>query len=490
MYPRTNPNITHIHTLSGLLEHICKDIGSCPAFEYRTGEDDITAVSREQFYDDCRRSAAVLNRIPEAKIAIYGDNCYFWIAAFFGLCVSGKTAVLLDRAASPAENAQMLATAQCRFVLHTEAFAPAARQLQAESGAELLSLEALFAEARETAPMQPDAGITKDTLAAILFTSGTTGRRKAVPLTHGNIAADVTCDAAAVPGWGRVVATLPLHHCFGLIVGVMLPLAKGCTVFINDSLRRLPFDLKYCQSSILPTVPAISEMLIKVTHADKDPARLRALLGPEFRYIASGGGPISKRVRDFYEGMGVHIVDGYGITECASLVAFNTDAALYGESLGKAIGCCEIRLSEEGEILVRGENVMSGYYNAPEENEKAFLDGWFRTGDLGEFGPNGELTITGRLKKLIILANGENIPSEPLEALISQLPYVAEVLVYSLNDQITAEIFPDPESGDVSAQFKADIEQINRTLPLDRCITSLRIRTTEFPKTSSGKIKL
>lgn len=487
MIPYTIPDL---YTIPAFLKYSCQDTGNALAFQYRSGEDAIADISREQFYEECFRAAAVLKKLPEEKVAIYGDNCYFWIAAFFALCVSGKTAVLLDRGAAPAENAQMLETAQCSFVLHTDAFTSLAQQVQQLSGAELLSLNTLFAEAQAASPMEPDADISKNTLAAILFTSGTTGKRKAVPLTHGNIITDVVNVARYVEGQGKVIATLPLHHCFGIFVTILLPLIKGCTIFINDSLRRLPLDIKYCQTYLLPTVPAISEMLARVARADKDPARLRAFLGSNFRCICSGGGPISKRTRDLYEGIGVHIIDGYGITECASLVAFNTDSALYGESLGKAIGCCEIRLSDEGEILVRGENVMSGYYNAPEENEKAFLDGWFRTGDLGEFGPNGELTITGRLKKLIILSNGENIPSEPLEALLYQLPYVREALVYGLDDHITAEIFPEPEAGDIADRFKADVDAINRTLPLDRCITSLRIRTTEFPKTSSGKIRL
>jgi len=133
---------------------------------------------------------------------------------------------------------------------------------------------------------------------------------------------------------------------------------------------------------------------------------------------------------------------------------------------------------------------MKGYYNAPEETEKAFVDGWFRTGDLGRIGEHGELYLTGRIKKLIILSNGDNIPAEPIEELLYKLPYVKEALVRGINDVITAEVYFYPEAGDVSEMFSADVEKINRMLPLKACIMKTVIRDTEFPKTASNKIKI
>lgn len=148
-----------------------------------------------------------------------------------------------------------------------------------------------------------------------------------------------------------------------------------------------------------------------------------------------------------------------------------------------------MKIAEDGEVLVKGENVMVGYYNDPEANDAVFVDGWFRTGDIGFLDKYGALHISGRKKNLIILSNGENIAAEWMESQVYTIPYVKEVVVYGHENVITAEVYLDEEVTDAKERIHGDIEVLNRTLPQIKNIGKVIVRDTEFPKTTTKKIK-
>lgn len=158
-------------------------------------------------------------------------------------------------------------------------------------------------------------------------------------------------------------------------------------------------------------------------------------------------------------------------------------------SVGLPLCCNEVKISDDGEVLVKGENVMVGYYHNEEENQKVFVEGWFRTGDLGRIDGYGALHITGRIKNLIILSNGENIPAESIESQVYTIPYVKEVVAYGKDDVIVAEVFLDEEVADAKERIHVDIHAINQRLPIVKNIGKVVIRDTEFPKTTTKKIK-
>ena len=182
-------------------------------------------------------------------------------------------------------------------------------------------------------------------------------------------------------------------------------------------------------------------------------------------------------------------MNGYGITECAPIVAVNRNKFNVLGSVGLPLCCNEVKIADDGEILVKGDNVMLGYYHNEEETKKVFSDGWFKTGDIGCIDKYGALHITGRIKNLIILANGENIPAESIEEQIYTIPYVKEVICYGKNNVIVAEVYLDEEVADAKERINDDIQIANQRLPQIQNIGKVVVRDTEFPKTTTKKIK-
>ena len=209
-----------------------------------------------------------------------------------------------------------------------------------------------------------------------------------------------------------------------------------------------------------------------------------------------------KYVKEF-RAVGIEILNGYGITECAPVVATNRNHYHRDGSVGQILKCCDVRIEndtshstvgEVGEIQVKGRNVILGYYHDEEATKEALSDGWFRTGDLGYIDSEGFLYVTGRKKNLIILSNGENVSPEELENLLLDNDLVGEVVVCSEDSMITAEIFPNAEEGmenmdAITAQLQEIIDVCNRRLPDYKRIQRLKARQGEFEKTTTQKIK-
>jgi long-chain acyl-CoA synthetase len=232
-----------------------------------------------------------------------------------------------------------------------------------------------------------------------------------------------------------------------------------------------------------------------------------ANFGGELRTVICGGAPLKQEVIDTFTGLGITIINGYGITECAPLVAANRNKQTKNGSVGMPVPINEVKINEpdengEGEILVKGPNVMMGYYNDEEATAAAFdEDGFFRTGDYGRLDEDGWLYITGRLKNLIILSNGKNVYPEEIEAALADIPGIVDIVVYegisrrgSDHNTIVAEIYPDAdylkknEIEDKYAYFKKHINDYNKTAVPYKKIGLLKIRDTEFPKNTLRKI--
>ena len=236
-------------------------------------------------------------------------------------------------------------------------------------------------------------------------------------------------------------------------------------------------------------------------------AQVRAAFGGEVKMIITGGAPVNPEIVDFFSAMGITTLNGYGITECAPIVSVNRSLNNVQGSIGTPLDCDEILILDpnedgEGEICVKGPNVMLGYYNDPEETAKAFTeDGFFRTGDYGKQREDGILFITGRKKNLIILSNGKNVYPEEIENALIATPGILDIVVYEgqskrglAHNAIVAEIFPDEDyikaNGieDVKAHIKPFIDEYNKTAVPYKKIGVLKIRTTPFPKNTLRKI--
>ena len=382
-----------------------------------------------------------------------------------------------------------------------------------------------------------DYVIDPDRMATIVFTSGTTGKGKGVMLSQNNIALDMTNGMYLFDITPKTMLLLPLHHTFGSTVNLVGHYVQGSEIFISSGLRYIGKEIKEQGPSHLILVPIFIEKIhdrIWATIANRGKNRIVRLamrvsnllrkigidlrrklfreildqLGGELRMIICGGAALRQEIIDDFDAFGITIMNGYGITECAPLVTCNRNEYQKKGSIGRPILHQDLRIADpdengEGEICVRGPNVMLGYWKNPEATAAAIdEDGFFHTGDLGRLDEDGWLYITGRLKNLILFANGKNIYPEELENMLGGIPGLGEVVVYAgesrtqkSREVVVAEIYPDPDKmrllniEDPQSYFEQEVHKINKDLPAWKSIGLVRLRDSEFPKNTSRKIQ-
>jgi len=464
-------------------------------------------------------------------VSVYGENSYEWILTHFAVTCGKGVIVPIDKELDADSIAELLMDSESKVMVYSDTYADVIERLQSKlpelTYINMKDIPSLVEKGKELISNgytdYLDIAIDKNDLASIVYTSGTTGKSKGVMLTHGNIATNTVATCQNVLIEGPTVLLLPLHHMFGLVAGVMCVLFYGYSVYINASLKRITNDFQKAQPQHLSLVPLIVETLYKriwLTAEQQGKAKMLRFLtkvsnvllkckidlrkalfksvlaafGGNLETIISGGAGIDDKYIDGFKSFGITIINGYGITECSPVVATIRNKAVKKGTVGFPLGCNEIKIKDPddngiGEILVRGSNVMVGYYKDESATMQPFCDGWFRTGDLGCIDSEGFLAITGRIKNLIILSNGENISAESIESQVYTIPYVKEVVAYGKDDVIAAEVFLDEEVADAKDRIHIDIQAINQRLPIVKNIGKVIIRDTEFPKTTTKKIK-
>ena len=528
------------------------------AFSYRNRPSDPSPVRVPfpTFRDDIRAlgSELLARGMKGRHVAVIGKLTYPWVCTFFSLLSIGAVVVPLDRDWHAEELAKTARHADCEFLFFEPALADKAdevsRTLEIGDGArfalslseegEQESVATLLSRGRERLdegdrsyfenPLKPDE------LSTLIFTSGTTGSGKGVMLTQNGLMADLYAGLRRVSLSRKTIAVLPPHHTYGCNVGLVAHVAAGCEVYLSDGLRHIQRELREEQPEHLTLVPLFVETFYRrILSTAKDQGKdklLRRMMkmsntmrkigidarrsifssvlasfGGKLRLVISGGAPISREILDTFDAIGVTVINGYGITECSPLISVTHQLAPISGSVGKPLSCNKVRLREpnaegEGEICVRGANVMLGYYKNPDATERAFdEDGYFRTGDFGKFDKDGNLYITGRLKNLIILSNGKNVYPEEIEKDFLSSPAVLEIVVYEGQSRrgveqnaIVAEIYPNRDYlskigvEDEQAYFREAIERYNKTAVAYKKIGRLKLRREEFPKNTLRKI--
>ena len=460
-------------------------------------------------------------KLQGKNIAIIGENSYEWIVTFFAAINGGNVAVAIDKSLPEDEIQILLKKGNCDAVMVSAA---SKKKVRKKSGLRIYCMEDFEAYLEEGRGLLNKGknefkryNVQPDKTAAILFTSGTSGFSKGVELTNRNIAFEInnTCKLFRLDG--SVVAVLPFHHAFGLIVGVMMVLYYGTTVFINKSLKQVKSNMEEFQPQTLFLVPLFVEFfhrqiwaeirkrgkekafktLMKSTNAMRKVGidvrkytydSIRKVFGGKLEYIICGGAPLDPMYVKEFRAWGIEILNGYGTTECSPCTAVNRPHHFLDGSVGQIVPGIEARITEEGEVVFRGDLVMKGYYNDPEATDMVLIDGWYHTGDLGYITDDGFIVLTGRKKNLIILSNGENISPEELEMDLARDEAVQEVLVYDEQTKIVAEIFPDEAHRGDQAYFDALKDKVNKGRPLYKQIVRVKLRDVEFIKNASMKI--
>lgn len=362
-------------------------------------------------------------------------------------------------------------------------------------------------------------------VALILYTSGTTGNPKGVMLTFENIIANINGvkNVNLVNDTDRILAILPYHHILPLSFTLIMPIYFGVPIVILDEISsvNLKKNLKEHKISVIVGVPRVWEMLHKAIMGEINKNniakrlfkiakkiksfKVRKLIfskvhkefGGNIRVMASGGAKLDADIIEDYLTLGFHLIQGYGMTETAPIISFNVPKRERSDTVGEIIPDVEVKFSEDKEILVRGKNVMKGYYNNEVATKEAFdSEGWFHTGDLGEMSEN-HLVILGRKKEMIVLPNGKNINPVDIENQILKFTdIIKEVAITEYNSHLVAVIYPDLELMEkrkivnIKESIKWDIiDKYNILAPNYKKIYDIKIIKEELPKTKIGKIR-
>jgi long-chain acyl-CoA synthetase len=521
----TSSSFDSIRNMKGFLDFCTEEHKDRTAFQYYTGKE-VVNVSYIKFREDVRALAGYLlsQDFRGVKIALYGENSYSWIVSHFAITTSGNIAVPIDRNLQPEDVMKLVAMSGAKLFIYSRIFAAKAAEFQTE-GLQLLCMNDLPERMKEGAehPGKPSAENEPDDVAAVVYTSGTTGISKGVMLTHRNLIMNARASADAARIKGGNVMVLPLHHMLAFTTGVTAVMLYGYPVYINDSLRHVSRDLQLAKPQHIVLVPLIVEGLYKTIWrtAEKNGQAKKlkfgltlsnavskigidirrklfkdvlAAVGGNLETVVCGGAALDEKYIRGFRDLGIYIINGYGITECSPVVSVNRLGKIKAGTVGQPLFCNEIRISNPdadgiGEICVRGSNVMAGYLDRPDATKETFDGEWLKTGDLGKLDQEGFLTITGRIKNLIILKNGENISPEELEEKLYRIEGVKECLVTGKDEQISAEIYPDPEVEGAHEKIDAEIRKMNKGLPSYKQIANIEFRDTEFEKTTTQKIK-
>lgn len=512
--------------LQDFVKEISKLYGDRKAYKYFVEETVVSKSFKELEHDVNAVASWLVNKGWRRKhIAILGSSCYPWIVTFLAIANSDNVVIPLDKMLPEEEILNLLVMGDIDVVFLSEEFETMMKSIRESENCVTDIISFSGTTYREILRTEPVAlpKIDPNAMAEILFTSGTTGTSKGVVLSQKNIVSnineicrmDFTQNLKVNP---VVMSVLPIHHTFELTVDNLGVLYCGATVCINDKLENIVANLNRFKPSVILVVPTIAEIFYKkvmegietggnkgkIAFAKKVNKTLSAVkidarrslykslldkFGGNLTNVVVGGAALRSEVAEAFDEFGVNMYQGYGLTECAPLVAANYPGNNKFGSVGKPVSYMDIKFDNQ-EILVKGDGVMLGYYKNPEATAEAMQDGWFRTGDLGYLDKEGYLYITGRCKNLIILDNGKNIYPEELEEYIMTVPGVKDVMVYDDKGKISAIVQPVNVNDKASLKaIKQGIRKMNEKLPAYKRVIGLDFRAQDFPKTTTLKIK-
>ncbi|NKX54963.1 AMP-dependent synthetase/ligase [Arthrobacter mobilis] len=565
------PPMVDVERSSNITDLLIRQAGlaSNPAlFSRRDGEGTWQDITARGFLADVTALAKGLVASGIAagdRIGIMARTRYEWSLVDFAIWFAGAVPVPIYETSSPAQVAWILGDSgaagafadgpaheqRIREAAHSEGLEGLRHVWQLDGK----TLDALREAGRSVADDALDgrrrqAGL--DDLATIIYTSGTTGRPKGCELTHGNFVELALNAGAALPEvaheGARTIMFLPLAHVFARFISVLC-VACGVTVAHTPDVKNLLPDLQSFRPSFILAVPRVFEKVYnnsmlkaedagkgRIFHAAADTAvawskaaqagkvpfllawkhrlfdklvfhKIREAMGGQVHYAVSGGAPLGERLGHFFHGIGLLVLEGYGLTETTAPVSVNTPRLVKIGTVGAPLPGNAVRIADDGEILVKGVCVLRGYYNRPDLTAEAFVDGWLRTGDLGELDADGFLRITGRKKEIIVTAAGKNVVPAILEDRIRANALVSQCVV--VGDQrpfISALISLDEEAlpgwlerhglpagtsvadaatlAPVLAELQALVDEANQSVSQAEAIKAFRVVPADFTEAS------
>ncbi len=557
-----NKSIPKFTTIKELLYHSATVFSSNVAFTEKVKKDNnINYINHTylELLDDINSFGTALYKLglKNKRVAIIGHNCYKWAIAHLSNLLGGIVSVPLDKGLQTDELENSLIRSEASAIVFDAKLKDIIEEIKASNKTNIkhficfdelpnfLCFNNLLSDGKKEIENGNNEFINCEVdpynMSILLFTSGTTSQSKAVMLNQYGIVTNIY-DMLLVESFYETdvnIAFLPFHHIFGS-TGMLVMLAAGLKTVFPDGLRYIKQNLLEYKVSVFVGVPIlidkmystmikkiekqgktklinfaikISNILLKF-HIDirrKIFKELINALGGNMRFIVSGGAPLDSKVSKWFNQIGIHLVQGYGLTETSPVISAENDNCIKYGSVGKPMNSVEILIKNPdsngiGEIAVKGPNVMLGYYNNETQTNAVLKDGWFYTGDLGYIDKDGFLFITGRKKDLIVLKNGKKVFPEEIELLINRLDEVEESFVYGLPDRndkndvkVAVKIvynkdfvnnkYPDISEKDLEAVLWAKIKDINKTLPMYKYIKHMTFTSEPLIKTTTNKIK-
>jgi long-chain acyl-CoA synthetase len=504
-------------------------------------------------YSDVLRMSASVARWVSAHVArgsrcaILAANSPQWVATYMGIIGAGAVAVPFDTALKTEQLRTLLRDSGAEVLFTDDKFHATAEAASAELGIRIQQISSAVTERDSTADFTP-IEVAADDIAAILYSSGTTGDPKGVMLTHSNLHAetDAIMKVIDIGPADTILGILPLFHALAQVVNLLLPLASGTRIVFLDSLnttellKALPtVNFFVCVPQFFyliqerihkevkakgPTAERAFRLMLKVSYAGRKVGLnlgkvffkpIHKLIGTNMRYLATGGSKFDAAIGHEFEALGFAMLQGYGLTETTGAATYTPPGSVDISSVGRPLPGVEVKIvpsqrAEDdgnpkgaGEICIRGPILMKGYWNRPDATADAIRDGWLHTGDLGFQDSRGNITITGRAKEVIVLSNGKNIYPEEIEKQYLKSPLIKEICVLGLQSK-PGEPFSERLHGVIVPNFEElkarkvvntrevirfDVENLSAQLASTKRILSYEIWQEELPRTTTRKLK-
>ncbi len=538
--------------------------GDKTIFRYFVGKE-VRSMTYAEFHTLVHEAAAAFDAmgLKGERVAVIGDTSPQWICTYVAALAAGCVIVPMDKELDIGEICKFLDMVEARAVIYSKSFnekfvkpieeertgvryfIPVTPAYDNTFNAKVISFDEVLACGRERIERtgyEYPAIESHESMAEMLFTSGTTGTSKCVMLSQKNIfaAANSAIETVCFVPEDVVVSVLPVHHTYELMC-ILAEMVFGIEICINDSLRHVLKNFQLFKPTGLVLVPLFLNTMYKKiwseaerTHRDTilkaGLATSKTLLslgidarrkifksvldafGGRLEKVICGGAKLNPDLIAAFDDFGIAVYEGFGITECSPLTNVTPYWNRKFGSIGPHVPACRCRIADpqpgehgypEGELQIKGDNVMIGYYNNPEANAAAFTgDGWFRTGDVAYMDEDGYVYITGRLKSVIVLENGKNIFPEEIEEYLAGIETIAEGVVVGRKAENSDEViltlvaYPNYEKLPTGAteelvheSIRKSVNEVNRRLPGFKQVKAIEIRQTEFEKTSSKKIK-
>ncbi len=526
-------------------------------------DEKFTEITYGEFREDVLNLGTGIEKLLHLEgkpIVIIGENTYFWYVSYVAMLCSNGIAVPTDKELPANEIENVIKRSKAAAVIYSKKKEEIIKKVK-----DNLSDVSYFIEMNSDEKIDgKDVGIeyviqrgkeyreagvrdyenieiNPEEFKLLIFTSGTTSAAKGVMICNRNLAQNINAVSAYVrlTEEDRFFSILPLHHTYESTIGFLLPMAVGASIAVCEGLKYIVPNLKETNPTALIAVPLLIENLyrkindnivkskkdkvvksmIHVTNALKTVnvdikrkvfSEIYESLGGKIHYVVSAAAPIDAKVGRWLQDIGICFLQGYGLTETSPIAALTPEFEPKVGSAGKAVICAEIKIDSpnengEGEVLIKSETLMLGYYENEEETNEAIRDGWFHSGDIGYLDEEGFLYITGRSKNVIVTQNGKNIYPEEIELLLGEVPEIKECMVYGKEEEgqeltISVKVIPNRDKikeihgKDLTEEqiFEIiwnQIKNVNKKLTSYKAIKHLEIKNDEFEKTTTMKIK-